>query len=1021
MTKSILYRGAAALALGAALAPAYVAQAQDYTSGGVTGQVLDASGNALVGATISLTSVDRGFTRTATSGANGAFRFPNLPIGSYDVEASAAGFESFAGQTSVSVGSARDVTFTLVPAGASRETIVVTGVQQGSFDFDQTTTGLTLDVDELTLRTPVTRDLQSIALLTPGAGIGDTAFTSGFQAGGRTTQISIAGSSIGENVYYVNGMNVSDFVNFLGASTVPFEFYDQLEVKVGGYPAEFGRSTGGIINAVTKSGSNEFEYGFNAFWTPDGLRSDAPDTFAQLNNMDERDEYDLNIYASGPIIPNRLFFYGLYNPRSNERTDTNAAGRVRTTEETNPFFGLKLDGVITDDHLLEFTYWNNEFDSEQTDVNAAGVSKGTGIYTSGGDNYIGKYTGSFTSWLTASLLYGVNKSAIAATSERADTFTVREAAGRTDLDFDLTPLLLLRGGDYEREMIRGDVDVYAEFLGSHHFRAGFDREMLTVNDDQFYSGPSITLPTIASMRGAVADATSPTGFSITSPGGLVQVQTPLANGDGRYRVRNRVVSGGYDSEQSAFYIQDSWNPVPSLTLNLGVRRESFVNKTLSGAEYADFDTTAPRFGFVWDPGSTGKNKLYGSWGEYYIPVAANTSIRLGGNERDLRPNYRVPYSAALDLDGSGALDPEEVVDPTTGLPYGFIDPANYRSNAIFSDGVEKDTVELVDANLEPQYMEEYILGFERSFGDEFAPLKDWTLGARYLNRQLKRGLEDAAVDAGVLAWCTANGVSDCDTVYSGFHAYILTNPGNTIQFSTDDLEGLPGAPSGFVDITLTPDLLPYPPVERTYEAFEFTWERPWDGLWSVQGSYTNSWLKGNYEGSVKSDNGQTDAGLTTDFDQPGLVDGSLGLLPQHRRHRMKLWGAYALADNITLGSNIQVESPREFGCLGVHPTDFFASLYGVASWYCQGELTPRASQIEGDWLTKVDLSAAWSPQVDYGDLRFSVDVFNIFDTAGAIDLYERGDTSSGSVDPDYGSPLSYQSPRSVRFGVSFKR
>lgn len=65
------------------------------------------------------------------------------------------------------------------------------------------------------------------------------------------------GASVGENAYYINGMNVTNFRNGLGGSTVPFQFYDQFQIKTRGYSAEFGRSTGGVVNAVTRRGTNE--------------------------------------------------------------------------------------------------------------------------------------------------------------------------------------------------------------------------------------------------------------------------------------------------------------------------------------------------------------------------------------------------------------------------------------------------------------------------------------------------------------------------------------------------------------------------------------------------------------------------------------------------------------------------------------------------------------------------------------------------------------------------------------------
>jgi hypothetical protein len=122
--------------------------------------------------------------------------------------------------------------------------IVVTGRRQ-ILDFTANTTGAVINVGELAERVPVARDVTSVVLLSPGTAAGDTAF-------GNLP--SINGASVSENVYYINGLNITQFRNGLGAVTVPFDFYQTVEVQNGGIPAEFGRTTGGIINATTKRG-----------------------------------------------------------------------------------------------------------------------------------------------------------------------------------------------------------------------------------------------------------------------------------------------------------------------------------------------------------------------------------------------------------------------------------------------------------------------------------------------------------------------------------------------------------------------------------------------------------------------------------------------------------------------------------------------------------------------------------------------------------------------------------------------
>src|SRR4029079_7860379 len=153
-------------------------------------------------------------------------------------------------------------------------------------------------------RLPVELDIMSVALLAPGLSKG----ASGLCAGGNCG-VSFSGSSIAENTVYINGLNVTDFYNRVGFSAAPYAFYKEFQVKTGGYSVEFGRTTGGVINAVTRSGTNEFEYGTEIAWEPDFMqthKSNFPDI---LGRYDEYNRRNYDVYASGPIVRDHLFFF----------------------------------------------------------------------------------------------------------------------------------------------------------------------------------------------------------------------------------------------------------------------------------------------------------------------------------------------------------------------------------------------------------------------------------------------------------------------------------------------------------------------------------------------------------------------------------------------------------------------------------------------------------------------------------------------------------------------------------------
>jgi hypothetical protein len=248
---------------------------------------------------------------------------------------------------------------------------------------------------------PVERNIESVALMAPGTVPGIVAF------GDDKTLVSFGGASVAENVYYIDGLNVTDFRNGLGGSSVPFEFYEEFQIKTGGYSAEFGRSTGGVLNAVTKRGGNEFEFGAVAYYEPEWAQGTSPDTmrpdgsFYDYNSNNSRSDTTVDLYISGPIIRDRLFFYALYEPR-NSTEKYNLRGSADTLIERridDNFWGGNLTWNITDNHSLSYTAFTDkrEIDQQNFGFEFDGETQGDvmGIATNhrGGSNFIVRYEG----------------------------------------------------------------------------------------------------------------------------------------------------------------------------------------------------------------------------------------------------------------------------------------------------------------------------------------------------------------------------------------------------------------------------------------------------------------------------------------------------------------------------------------------------------------------------------------------------------------------------------------------------
>ncbi|MES2834612.1 MAG: TonB-dependent receptor [Pseudomonadota bacterium] len=1054
LLQSTMIGGTALLALVAAPAAVMltptVAAAQNLAQGAVSGTVANQAGTPISGASVTLQSVSQGFSRTYSTDASGSFRAVALPPGQYEATVNASGFNSLVETLNVNAGGTTSFTFTVGSSDAASDVdeIVVVGVRQAVSEFDATTTGLTVNVEELSRNIPIARDASSVALLAPGVTASDGAF------GNIPT---IGGASAGENTYFINGLNITKFRDFTGSSIVPFEFYQTLETKTGGYSSEFGRGTGGVLNGTTKSGGNEWEFGLTAYWSPDSMRSDSPNTYLAQNNFDETSATDYIFDFGGPIIQDRLFIFGLYNFRDREATNVGApisaansgglgtGANATTVTSDDPFYGAKVDFLINDDHRLEFTYFSDE-QSQETDnyyVDSSGERVATftpSTFEFGGTNWIARYTGIWTDWLTTSLSYGVNE-------YNEYNYSPGDAGA---LITDQLPGFPRRGiwgvgqpstNEDERTILRADVDIYASLWGEHHFRVGIDQEKLEASQLLDYSGSGYSYCRPGGFANGITCTGEVTGglwyrYQTLHTAATAGVRTDLIGQPRRVRIRAYDNDGAWSSTQNAYYLQDSWEITDRLTLNLGIRNEGFENENIAGVAFVDLQNQwAPRLGFTYDVTGDRSSKLFGFWGKYYLPVAVNTNQRLAGAEFFISDTWSLNQTGGPnDLNADGIHDTTD--EPILGSLLG---------TSTLADGSVKPISTQVDKELDPMFVDEFILGYERQMDN------GWTFGLKGTYRELGTAIDDVAIDAAVLEYCEAAGgglsAAVCYNVWYGFHQYVLTNPGEDMVITLSGAD-LSNATGGLItadrEITLTADQLGYPTPDRTYKAVELSMEKAFDGVWGARFSYVWSQSKGNYEGALKSDNGQTDPGLSQDFDQPGLTDGAYGFLPNHREHSFKVFGNWQATPNLNIGANLLIQSPRKFGCQGEHATDDFAYQYAAASWFCDldrnGTLTPtpRGSQFESDWLKNLDLTFSYNLGEAFNmpgeGLTLRADIFNVFDFQSEQDFNEFGQLGDiaaagfvgvnpnlpSSADPNYGRVTAYQAPRTVRFSIAYR-
>ena len=959
----------------------------------VTGAV---AGRANAGETVTVTNAATGLSRTVTVGSDGSYRIGQLPPGDYSL--TAGGGEpvaltvSLGGTTTVNLTSGGVVDLAAVQVVGSR---VINRV-----DVHSTESATNITREELA-RLPVDQNIASVAMLAPGV------VNSGATFGGLT----FGGSSVAENVVYINGLNVTDPYRRQGFSTVPFAFFDEFQVKTGGYSAEFGRSTGGVINAVTRSGGNDFHGGVQLTMEPSAWAAPRRDHFHDDGTIDERDRtsrdeapfYKANVWASGPIVKDRLFFFAMYEKQDADSQDIDTTEAWKT-KSSNDFWGTKLDWQINDNHLLEMLAFSDKTDSVTSnydydwDTDSFGDKLGESNAAAGGDNWSLTYTGNFTDNFVAKVMYGVNKRrALAGSPWDAGCSIVSRSGTYTGVFGPATeqegchPTNTSIGSRFDkREAARVD---FEWTLGDHLLRFGVDQEVMDSDSSVVYPGDGTSYQAQAATPGGVL------------PNGAVIPDGVTAIVDARHYVTGSPVS----TKAQAVYIEDNWSITPNLLLNLGVRADKFHNKLASGSTFAEADFSdmiSPRLGFSWDMKGDGTTKLFGNAGRYYLPLTNKLADYFGGGTTDEHTYYV--------LDGW-----IQQTDPVTGGTYLFPDlgtqlgTVNTEGNIQAPDDLRTE----VSRDLKMVYQDEYILGFQHAIDQA------WSYGINATYRKVNRAVEDARI----------NNVPGCP----GYSSFPIINPGEEVTLWCEDTnewvtfdsseEGYRGIGSGLTT--------GYKKPRRTYKAVEFQVDRAWDDKWAFNASYLWSKSEGNIEGPVNSDSGYADTNLVQFYDHPA-VNERYGVLFNDHRHQLKFRGSYKLNEMWSFGATYSAISGGPITAFGVRwpndnrsaggPGEFSG---GGSGWICVSgcgdystrELvyTPRGAFGRMPWVKDLSVNVTWTLPVEDIDLKARFSVYNLLNSQTVVNVHSRYESTPGTQMPYFGQGTRWQAPRFMQLVVTY--
>lgn len=1014
---------ASALASAMTVSSAFAA---DKNNGSVAGQVAVSSGENLENVTVLIKHNGKGFSRTTTTNADGKFNLKALPVGQYTIEFVKNGYQTIKqSQLTVSAGNKSNYDINMSLAGI--ETISVSGQMIQRIDMASSTSAVSFDAEELSLL-PIAQDTSSIALLSPATSL--AADGSGDYGRG----VSFNGSSVAENGVFLNGLNITDIRKGLGNISIPWAAIGGSSVISGGVGAEYGNFIGGVTDYVSKSGSNEFKFGVNVNSDLGHvLNSNSPTTYRfdtghpnddgsypsvlDINNTEDYySNRKINVWASGALIEDTLFFYALLNPQTSKSKWAGANSISEKNSDADYWFA-KVDWVINDNHNVGVTALNNEweFGTRNADYEFAdGSGKRTGEYgepsqsESGGSLFSVNYSGVITDDLSVSAVYGVTKQDSKSINPSAHISPAWD--NRTGTWYRIgtwTDQYASAIQENERKQFRFDFDYE---YNDHTIRFGYSTEKVTTYDDTSYSGDGVKYYLYSAGSGT-EDWFNEQLLKQSERLGTTYAPVTLPQGAEYIAGRTYTKKGSTESNYTSFYIEDSWSVTDQLTLNLGLRNSEFDSFTGTGEKYVEMSNQiAPRLGVTYDLFDDGSTKLFANYGRYFMPISPNTSARM------VLPETNSTAYALYD----DAAQLNDVNQPGTFNAF-------YTDTS--SDGELAQPISTyVDKDLEPMYSDEIAFGFSHEVNE------DWVVGAKFTYQKLISSIEDTnLVYALTQKWGKENPAELEKLQRLGLNTNVgwlalVVNPGNDIKLAYDINEDGTVASDEYVEWSA--EYLGLPQAERKYKSIELTTTGQVTEDLNITASYTWSRSEGNTEGLVSGVHSQADPGWSGSFDAPELTDNSYGRTSNDIPHRFKLYGTYKIIDDLTLGFNASAQSGRPINKLGYHPqgvgscavepkiTDC-SDIRGT-DFYYNSQPSARGSHGHSDWIYNLDLSLSYKFDVSYGSLSAYAKVYNVFDGDTPLTYNDVAEQEEGVDSPNYRNPTSFQSPRYMSVGITYE-
>ncbi|MDD5543046.1 MAG: carboxypeptidase regulatory-like domain-containing protein [Acidobacteriia bacterium] len=1048
--------------------------AQDImTKGNISGTVVDASGAVVPKASVTATGdIDK---RTATTDEYGRFDFTSLLPGSYTVKAEMTGFKTVSAlNVTVFVGKTSTLKLTLEVGNVSQ----VVEVQAGAETVDLSSTAVSSNLnDQLYENLPLQRTVSSLFYLAPGV-------TDGL--GGGRANPSVSGASALDNLYVADGVNITDsafggfgvFSRSYGSLGVGIttSYVQEVQVKTGGFEPQYGQSEGGIVNIITKSGTDQYHGEVFGFFQPKSFEATRfqRDDFA-VNKVGEflhPENYDMGVDAGGPVpgTGKRVFFFGSFNPSLQRSIVQGAAGSgiltlLGQTAQVaySKNYAAKIDANIATGHQVNFSIFGDPTSTNLAPWRSLNIDNLTAdsVLNYGTRNMAWRYTGTLSStWtVSSSFSWGHN------TFDESGFANFNQIVDRTQAargNFTAIGLGFIEPTQGDTYRLTGDTQKIFNFLGTHTIALGYNYQRAYYSGLRDRSGPHYTVPA-GNADGSYKIPSFAAGQPLNASWSLRLASSsctlcPLLNvpGVGVTPVYLRQDRGEFGtpvfntrSNYHTMYWQDTWRVNRFVSVLAGYRweQEELVGSPFTSGgfnHYTFTDNWSPRFGVTIDPLGHGKTKIFYNFGRFteYFPLdAAERSL---STELDFIGGRFAPAYTVIGGQRVATLNQFGTVTPVVDAAHLLNFAAGGTGSGI---GISAQSVSNpINPGTKLGFAQEHMIGFEQQLPHGFV------LSARYIDRRLKRIIEDASLDPIE------------DYVYLGAfgQTYFIGNVNSKLDVGTNPIEftfpvggtvpkqctdpslvgqafdrnnnslgmfcfaplGVNGKPAG----SQIPDGVPdgYVDPVHLYKAVEIEMNKRFSNNWQLLANWRIATLRGNYEGHLRNDNGQTDPGISSLFD---FTPGDFGLLGDQfavgplntdRRHVVNIYANYGLTDNVlsdrwkffnglNLGVGFHIESGLPMSNLAAHPGYLNAGEVPLGG---RGSLGRTPTDF------RLDLHADYPFKISER-LKATIigDVFNVTNSQTLRLINQFSESTFQQPNPDFKQPTSWYNPISFRLGV----